>query len=216
MKRQFLRDRPESLAKALLAVAVLLGALTFLKIGAFVNSSKARMMAAETEPNHTGADDLQKVLAQTKAAADDIKKNNLFVPAPAHECPISGVIGILGQEALVGDKWYKVGDRVGDAKIVAIEPTKVKVLWDGKEKEFSPIASSAGESGDRSGRSGARSPSRGGRAAAAGARRTPNQGAGAISAADRQKLRERWVNASPEERQRFREEMRQRTGRRGR
>ena len=59
------------------------------------------------------------------------------------------MIGILGREALIGDKWYKVGDSVGDAKIVAIEPTKVKVVWDGQEKEFSPIGSSGG--GDRRG-----------------------------------------------------------------
>ncbi len=32
---------------------------------------------------------------------------------------------------------------LGDAKIVAIEPTKVRVAWDGQEKEFSPIG--AGE-----------------------------------------------------------------------
>ena len=56
------------------------------------------------------------------------------------------MLGILGHEALINGKWYKVGDSVGEAKIVAIEPTKVRIAWNGQEKEFSPIGSS-GRSG---------------------------------------------------------------------
>jgi len=41
---------------------------------------------------------------------------------------------------LINGKWYKVGDKIGDAKIVAIEPTQVKIEWEGKEKVFAPIS----------------------------------------------------------------------------
>ena len=67
MKIESLKDKTDSLTRILLAVAVLLGALVFLKIGFFVSSSNAMMMAAQADPNQAGADDVKKVLAQTKA-----------------------------------------------------------------------------------------------------------------------------------------------------
>jgi hypothetical protein len=205
MKIESLKNKTEPLTRVLFAVAVLLGALVFLKIGFFVSSSNAMMMAAQADPNHAGATDLKKVLAATKASADQIKKNNLFVPGAARQYPVNQVIGILGREALIGDKWYKVGDSVGEAKIVAIEPTKVKVVWDGQEKEFSPIGSSGGDAGGRGDRSGP----------GAGIRSGPGMAAG-VSSADRDKLRQQFMNASPEEKQRLREQMRANRGARGR
>ena len=210
MKIESLKDKTEPLTRILFAVAVLLGALVFLKIGFFVSSSNAMMMAVQGDPNQAGAADLKKVLAATKASADQIKKNNLFMPGSAIQYPVNEVIGILGREALIGDKWYKVGDSVGEAKIVAIEPTKVKVVWNGQEKEFSPIGStgSAGR-GDRSGPPGRAS------GPGAGARSGPGMAAGA-SSADRDKARQQFMNASPEEKQRLREQMRANRGARGR
>ena len=208
MKMESLRNKTEPLTKILFAVAVLLGALVFLKVGFFVSASNAMMMAAQADPNEVGATDLTKVLAATKASADQIKKNNLFVPVSAKQYPVNEVIGILGREALIGDKWYNVGDSVGEAKILAIEPTKVKVVWNGQEKEFSPIGSSgAGGPGERSGPSG--------RASGPGGRQGPGIAAG-VSAADKDKLRQQWTNASPEERQRLREQRRGNMGGRGR
>jgi len=172
MKMESLRNKTEPLTKILFAVAVLLGALVFLKVGFFVSASNAMMMAAQADPNEVGATDLTKVLAATKASADQIKKNNLFVPVSAKQYPVNEVIGILGREALIGDKWYNVGDSVGEAKILAIEPTKVKVVWNGQEKEFSPIGSSgAGGPGERSGPSG-RASGPGGRQGPGSPRRT--------------------------------------------
>jgi hypothetical protein len=216
MKIEAWKNKTEFLTRALVAVAALLVAVTFLKVGFFVNSSNAMMMVAQADPNKAGPDDVKKLLAETKARADEIKKNNLFVPGLAKQNPVHEVIGILGREALIGDKWYKVGDRVGDARIVAIEPTKVKVAWDGKEQEFSPIGSSgAGGRGGPEGLSGrGAGPGGAGRAGGAGGRRGLGRG-GAGNSADMDKLREQWVNASPEEKQRLREEMRQKGGARG-
>ena len=218
MKIESIKSKTDSLTKILFAVAVLLGALVFLKIGFFVSSSNAMMLVAEADPNKAGPDDVKKLLAQSKASADEIKKKNLFVPAPAKQNPVNEVIGILGREALIGDKWYKVGDSVGDAKIVAIEPTKVKIVWDGQEKEFSPIGSSgSGGRGGPPGLSGRVSgPGGPGRGMVTGSRRGPGPETAGASSAEMDKLRERWMNASGEEKQRLREEMRQKAGARGR
>lgn len=211
MKMESLKNKTESLTKILFAVAVLLGALVFLKIGFFVNSSNAMIMAAQGDPSQAGTVDLKKVLAATKTSADQIKKNNLFMPGSAKPYPVNEVIGILGREALIGDKWYKAGDSVGEARIVAIEPTKVKVVWNGQEKEFSPIGSSGGGAGrgDRSGPPG--------RASGPGAGARSGSGtAAAVSSADQDKLRQQFMNASPEEKQQLREQMRANRGGRGR
>jgi len=214
MNMKFHRDKAEPLTKILFAVAILLGALMFLKLGFFANSSKAMMTVAQADLSSAGATDLKKLLAETKASADAIKKKNLFVPATAKQFPINEVIGILGHEALIGEKWYKVGDSVGEARIVAIEPTKVKAVWNGQEKEFSPIGAGAapGGRGERQGLPGQRSgPGDAAKAAGAGSRRGAGQRPPAVSSDDNEQRRNRWMNASPEEKQRLKDEMRQKS-----
>jgi hypothetical protein len=49
------------------------------------------------------------------------------------------VTGIFGNEVIIGDKLYKIGDKVGDATIVSIEAMQVTIEWDGKKKTFSPM-----------------------------------------------------------------------------
>jgi hypothetical protein len=86
--------------------------------------------------NNTGANDMDN---KYKALADELKKNNLFAPPPPKQHPVKEVVGIFGNEVIIRDKLYKVGDKVGDAKIVAIEPTQVTIEWDGKKKFFAPL-----------------------------------------------------------------------------
>jgi hypothetical protein len=78
-------------------------------------------------------------LARSRPIADNLKKSNLFSPPPPKQHPVKEVFAIFGDEVLIKDKWYKVGDTVGEAKIVAIGPTSVTTEWDGKEKVFHPI-----------------------------------------------------------------------------
>ncbi|MHC4742368.1 MAG: hypothetical protein ACYS8Z_10670, partial [Planctomycetota bacterium] len=159
--------------------------------------------------------------------ANAIKKENLFVPVPPKRHPVSAVLGIMGAEALINGKWYKVGDRIGDAKVIAVEPTQVKIEWDGNEKWFAPIASTGGSQG---GPSGGRGPgSRGpGRDSERPSRpQGPMMGPGGgrfgmMSEEDRaamrarmEGMRARFESMSPEERERFRNEMRERHGGRG-
>jgi hypothetical protein len=130
--------RLDLLRSALIAVAVLLGVLTVVKV-----ASLFRMQRVAAEVRSLGRqdpNDLQNSLRQSKEMAETVKKNNLFVKPPPKENPIKQVEGILGSEALIGDKWYKVGDKVGDAKIVAVRPTEVVVEWNGQKKTFTPIS----------------------------------------------------------------------------
>lgn len=220
MKNEFHKDKTGLYTRGLMAVTVLLGALTFLRVAGFLTaSSEARVMAAKIDPNGPSAEtpaDMTRLLASAKASAEKLKKKNLFVVTPPPQHPVKEVLGILGDEALINDKWCKAGDSVGDAKIVAIEPTKVRIAWNGQEKEFAPIGSSGG--GGQPGPSGPSRP--GGRPGPAGkpqmvvtgARGGVAKAGQGLSAADR----ERWQSMSPEERQRAREEMRQRLGARPR
>ena len=132
------RDR---ISWGLLAAAALLGVFTVAKVAGFC-VQRGRMQAlgtlaqSERDPNR-----LKQSLGEAKKRVDSLKQNNLFVKAPPKQNPIKQVEGILGGEALIGGKWYKVGDKVADAKIVAIAATQVEVEWDGKKTSFSPIAS---------------------------------------------------------------------------
>jgi hypothetical protein len=122
---------------------VLLGALALGKVAGFC--VQRGRVGAVLLPARSGRDPngLNRCLGEARKAAETLKQDNLFVKAPPKEQPVKQVEGILGAEALIGGKWYKVGDKIADAKIVAIAATQVEVEWDGKKTSFSPIASAS-------------------------------------------------------------------------
>jgi hypothetical protein len=127
----------------LIAAAILLGALATIKVASFLrvqNLSAQIRHLGEQDPKH-----LQDSLKQAKETVDGLKKSNLFVRQPPKEHPVKQVDGILGSEVLIGGKWYKVGEQIGDAKIVAITSTEVKIAWDGREQTFAPLAAVGAE-----------------------------------------------------------------------
>ena len=72
--------------------------------------------------------------------AANLKKQNMFVPPPPKPGPPGAVEGILGQKAFFNGQAYKVNDTVPPgAKIIAIESTYVKLLWEEKEIILAPI-----------------------------------------------------------------------------
>ncbi len=212
----------EPLARVLLATAGLLGAFTFLQIVLFlVAASDAEGVVAGAMGAALGKT-AAPPSAQIRSAVEGLKKNNLFAPPAAKQNPVREVIGILGNQALINGQWYKVGDMVADAKILAIEPTKVKVVWNGQEKEFTPISSAGGGGPEGPGpgrKSGPRPPPPSGGAPVVVTGTPPgpgrSAGLGGLSPEERERRREQFKNMSPEERQRFLEEMRQRSGRGG-
>jgi hypothetical protein len=122
-------------ASAVCAVLILVKTTSF-----FAASAKAENLlkraAAQNGSNDKGTKD---VVAKSCAIADDLKKANLFSPPVPKQHPVTSVSGILGDEALIGGKWYKAGDRVQDARIVAVEATQVRIEWEGREKTFAPL-----------------------------------------------------------------------------
>jgi hypothetical protein len=214
----------------LLGVAAVLGAFVVLQIARFfVSAAEADTTVAKVSHPAVGKTDTSsEQQTQVKSAVEMLKKKNLFAVPAERQHPVNEVIGILGNQALISGQWYKAGDSVGDAKVIAIEPTKVRIAWNGQEKEFMPIGSagSGGPGGpDRGRREGPSGPP--GRSGAASMVATgprpgvppaggPPGGPSGLSPGERDRLRDRWTNMSPEEREKLRDEMRERLGRRDR
>jgi len=146
MKFAYLKDKQEFISivlhgvSAFLAVLILINAISF-----FVSSARAeRLVERAVAQSELDPNDMEKYFVKSREIADELKKKNLFAPPPPKKRhPVKQVSGIFGDEALIKGKWYKVGDKIGDAKIVAIEPTQVRIEWEGKEKVFAPIKSTS-------------------------------------------------------------------------
>lgn len=136
MQYNYLKDK--FVVIVLLGVSAFLGIMILVKVrGFFVASAWAenvvKRAVAQTKPD---ANDVEKYLAKSKTIAEELKKKNLFVPPQPKKHPVSQVSGILGDEVLINGKWYKVGDKVGGAKIVAIEPCAGKNRMGGQRKSL--------------------------------------------------------------------------------
>jgi len=231
MKLDYLKDKKELLPIVLFGVSVVFGILILIKVTSFfVTSVKAESIVKKAmAQSKLNAKDMEKNFVGAVAIADGLKKNNLFAPPPPKQHPVNEVLGIMGNEVLIGDRWYKVGDKIGDAKIVAIEPAQVRIEWEGSEKVFAPIASTGsggpGGRGGPEGREGGGRGPEGGRAPmvaigpGGGSMPGEGRGFGGLSPEGGAGMREgfegmraRFENMSEEERQAFRDRMRERRG----
>jgi hypothetical protein len=217
------RKGKDPVALVLLTVAGLLGAFSLWRLSALAVPAKTPQVevavAKKTQPG-----DAQAQVAADKSVAAGLKKKNLFNPPGAPSNPVKEVAGILGNEALINGQWYKVGAKVGEgpnmALIVAVEPTRVRVKWNGKESEFLPInasGASASSSGPRPPEGGSARPAgegpRGMRVGVRGESAAAAPPPGARRGEIPPDLRDRIRNASSDdERQRLMEEVRQRSG----
>jgi hypothetical protein len=145
------KGKKELISVLLLCVSAVMGVLILIKATSFFGTSaKAEQLIKRAAvQNNTHPQDMDRYFAGFRALADELKKNNLFVPPPPKHHPVKEVKGIFGEEVLIEDKWYKVGDIVAEAKIVSIGPTEVKIEWDGRERVFSPIRGSNSEGAGR-------------------------------------------------------------------
>jgi len=228
MKLDYLKEKKELVSVVLFVVSAFFAFLILVKVwGFFAAPAKAESLVKKAVvQNNTDANDMDKYFAEYKVLAGVLKKSNLFVPPVEKQHPVKEVWGILGNEVLIGkDKWYKVGDKVGDAKIVAIGPTQVTIEWDGKEKTFAPLdaAGSSQPGGPRAPRAVAKGGGPGGQAemVTVGSQQRPmarpggpggpggfrGSGGGFSGMAG---MRDRFQNMSGGERDRFMAEMRDR------
>ena len=142
MNSDYLTNNKHFVPAVLLGVSAVFAVLSLVKVaGFFATSARAQSIVAKAvDQDKTDPNLLEKKLAAFREIADVLKKKNLFVPPVPRRHPVSSVLGIMGSEALINGKWYKVGDEISGAEIVAIEATLVKIKWDGKEKSFAPIS----------------------------------------------------------------------------
>ena len=207
-----------SLSIVLLGVSAFLGVLVLVKVaGFFVAPARAEnMVKRAVEQSKLDANDIKKYFAESKAIADQLRKKNLFAPPPPKQQPIKQVLGILGYEALINGKWYKAGDMVQDAKIVAIEPTKIRFEWNGRQITLAPInaTSPSGPRGPKPVVAKAEEGEQRAEVVQVQLEERPAFGRGGPGEGFRN-LRERWANMSEEEREALRARMRERFGGRG-
>ena len=137
----YLKDKKELVSVALLCVSAGLAlSILVMVTGFFTASARAEKIVTNAVAQNTeDANDIDKYFTEYKVLADALKKNNLFVPPAAKQHPVKEVTGIFGDEVIIRDKLYKVGDKVGDATIVSIEAMQVTIEWDGKKKSYSPM-----------------------------------------------------------------------------
>jgi hypothetical protein len=141
MKLDYLRQKKELIPLMLFGASVLMALLILIKVVSFFafSARAENLIERAIAQNDTDTKDTEKYFVESKALAEGLKKNNLFAPPPPKQHPVKEVWGILGDEVLIEGKWYKVGDTIGDAKILAIGPTSAKIDWNGAEKVFLPI-----------------------------------------------------------------------------
>jgi len=144
MKLDSIKNPKEYISKALFAVSLVLAVVTAGKVLGFAVSSVRTGSRIETAMSKDGQNDevVKACIAANREAADKIKARNMFAEPKAKPKPPS-CSAILGSKTLIGDKWYGVGDEVGGAKIIAIGPKEVTILWEEKEKKLFPFAASA-------------------------------------------------------------------------
>jgi len=130
---------------SLLAFSLLLTALILLRAAMFIGTIvETRVLARQTTiQDQPTSQQIQKQTAGCRAVAEGLKKKNLFTPPAPREHPVKDVSGILGDEAFINNKWYKCRDKIGEATIVHIGPTEVRIEWEGNERTFIPIRSSS-------------------------------------------------------------------------
>ena len=141
MNFHYLKWKKESVPAVLLGAAVVFGLLIVIKATSFFEASAraqnlVKMAVAKDELSTEG---IRESVAASESIAEELKKRNLFSPPQPPRHPVTSVLGILGDEALIDDRWYKAGDTIGDAKIVAIEPVQVRIRWQGRETVFVPM-----------------------------------------------------------------------------
>ena len=215
MKFDNLKEKQGLISTSLLCASAVLGILILVRLGSFFAAS-ARMeglvegVVAQSKPD---SNDAKGYLAKFRAVADELKKKNMFAPPPSKPgWPVSRVQGILGDTAFINGNWHKVGDDIGGAKVLEIRPAYVKIVWEGKEKIFSPF-DMKDVKGERP-RSGKREESKREVRKKRGERRPrPRRGGRGgfrnMSREERRQLREKMRDMSPEEREEYRRKMRE-------
>jgi uncharacterized membrane protein YgcG len=208
-------------SKALAGVMIFLACLLLVKVTTvivYATTSKTKVVSAfETAKKNSNAMELYR-----KRSADEVKKvteKNPFA-AEAQKPQPPQLAGVMGDEVLFNGQWYKVGQEIGGAKILKIDPTFVMVDFEGKQQVITPqakadpnAARTQGQGFSRGGPSMGSGP--GGGPGGFGGRGGGRGGFGQfgnMSPDQMNQMRDRFMNMSPEERRAAFRQMRDNMG----
>jgi hypothetical protein len=139
INKSSIRFLPPTLITLSLLLAVITCAKTIkykLDADSIPESIKAALNASSM--NDEEVSKLQKRFSDVAAT---LKKKSIFAPPPpGKKNPVTKVDAILGDEALINNKWYKAGDNIGEVKVLSIGFAEITIEWNGKETKLSPIA----------------------------------------------------------------------------
>lgn len=130
-----------------LAVAAFLGMLTVAKLAVWAGGGPAAAQQALQEVSAGTLPCLEELMAPYKEQAESLKKEHHFKPPSPPPPKPQRCMGIAGDKAFIDGKWVKVGDKVGIAEVLAIEPTSVKLRWQEEEITLSPMKAAGGGGG---------------------------------------------------------------------
>ncbi len=144
MKFEDMKKKQGYIPRALLLLSGLLALLIGAKVYAFVATSKQIPVDLEKILKAPGRNEekIEKYQSFYTDAVGALKKQNFFMPPkPAMKNPVTRVTAILGDEVCISNKWYKVGDKIQDAKVTSISSNEVTIVWNEKETKLQPFDS---------------------------------------------------------------------------
>jgi hypothetical protein len=146
MKTDFMKTRVVYVARTLLILTAVLVCVMVAKVNAFVSNADSipkRIEKAISQGSEDGGN-LKELKAPYTEAANSLKKKNLFTPpTPEKKNPVSIIDAVLGNEALIKGKFYKAGDKIGDAQIISVSAKSVMIRWNDKEIAIHPFTHTA-------------------------------------------------------------------------
>ncbi len=149
------KDQKKVFSLVFIVFAVLLAGLTSAELFSFAGlSSTDSEISPEVLAQLTPDDEkVQEYLSQYQAKAEDLIGKNSFVPPPSGPEAPGDCTAIFGDEARIGDRWVSVGDRIGEAKVIEIGPTRVTLMLEDRRITRSPVLVAESNSRDRRGSS---------------------------------------------------------------
>jgi len=144
MNFDYIKNKKQYLPKIMCILALHLIGVMVIKAGVFGVGYITLPSRIEKAVAAFGQNDeaVEKNVSKRQEAVNELKQKNMFVPpAPVPKPPVC--TGVLGDTAIINGKGYKVGQEVAGAKIVAIGPTEITIMW--MEKEMKLPAFGAGK-----------------------------------------------------------------------
>ncbi len=142
-----LKSIKKHLPRLLLGASLLVGMTTAAKVYAYVTESANIPEKIENtiSKQELSEETIKKYQSRYADSAAALKKKNVFMPPVAKGNPVKQVSAIFGNEVMISDKWYKAGDKIGDAEVIEVTSMAVRIKWNDTETTFYPFDSPGAE-----------------------------------------------------------------------